>query len=277
VTDKEVEESVAMMIHTSNIEKEDRERRGSKSSYLEMFRGTNLRRTEIAVIVYCCTNVLNPFGSNWSVVFLEQAGMSTSDSFDFSIGGSAISVFAVFVLWFLMQRKVSRRRIFLFGLISSLIVAIIIGVLGFVDRTKPVLYSMAVILVIESFCSFLGVQATVYPIVSEMPANSLRSRTVGLSRALCNIVALINGIITPRMLNSGPGNWDLGPKSDIYAAVWLLIASIWAYFRLPDCTKLTYAEIDILFENKVPARKFATTEVDISAACLAEDQVVERV
>jgi SP family general alpha glucoside:H+ symporter-like MFS transporter len=270
VTDQEVEESVGMMIHTNNLEKEEEAKRQTKlSSFFELFRGTNLRRTEIAIIVASCQNILNPFGAGWSVVFLEQAGLSTTHSFDFTIAGSAICVLAVFVLWYLMERKISRRWIFMFGLITSLIIAVIIGILGFVKRTNGVLYAMAIILLIESFLSFLGVQATLYPIVAEMPANALRPKTVGLARAVSNFVALINGILTPKMLNSGTGNWNWGPKADLYFAGWLLAATVWAYFRLPDCTKLTYAEIDILFENNVSARKFSATEVDIAGGCLA--------
>lgn len=276
VTDEQIEESVQMMIHTQNIEDaKERPAQGWKSIF-ELFRGTNLRRTEIAVIVACCQNILNPL-SGWSVVFMEQAGMSASHSFDFSIGGSAICIFAVIILWFLMERKVSRRRIFLFGLISSLVVAIIIGGLGFAVRNNAVLYTMAVILLIESFMSFLGVQATLYPIVAEMPSSALRSKTVGLARAIMNIVALINGILIPKMLNDGDGNWNWGPKCDLYFAGWLLAATIWAYYRLPDATKLTYAEIDILFENRVPARKFATTKVDITEAKIADDDEIGNV
>jgi SP family general alpha glucoside:H+ symporter-like MFS transporter len=36
----------------------------------------------------------------------------------------------------------------------------------------------------------------------------------------------------------------------------------WTYFRLPEPKGRTYGEIDILFERRVPARKFRETEVD---------------
>lgn len=34
------------------------------------------------------------------------------------------------------------------------------------------------------------------------------------------------------------------------------------YFRLPEPKGLTYADLDVLFENKVSARKFRKVEVD---------------
>ena len=37
---------------------------------------------------------------------------------------------------------------------------------------------------------------------------------------------------------------------------------IWTYFRLPEPRGLTYADLDVLFENHVSARKFRKVEVD---------------
>jgi Sugar (and other) transporter len=41
---------------------------------------------------------------------------------------------------------------------------------------------------------------------------------------------------------------------------WLVF--IWAYFRLPETKDRTFHELDILFAKRVPARKFATTDVN---------------
>lgn len=37
---------------------------------------------------------------------------------------------------------------------------------------------------------------------------------------------------------------------------------MYCYFRLPEPSGRSFAEIDLLFERKIPARKFATTDVD---------------
>lgn len=36
---------------------------------------------------------------------------------------------------------------------------------------------------------------------------------------------------------------------------------VWTYFRLPECKGRSYRELDILFERRVPARKFKQTVV----------------
>lgn len=38
---------------------------------------------------------------------------------------------------------------------------------------------------------------------------------------------------------------------------------IYTYFRLPEPRGRTFAELDVLFEKRISARKFATTEVDV--------------
>lgn len=46
-----------------------------------------------------------------------------------------------------------------------------------------------------------------------------------------------------------------------YAGLTLLLA-IFMYFMLPECRNRTYGELDVLFENKVSARKFHKTSVN---------------
>jgi SP family general alpha glucoside:H+ symporter-like MFS transporter len=40
---------------------------------------------------------------------------------------------------------------------------------------------------------------------------------------------------------------------------------IYTYFRVPEPSGRTFAELDLLFDRGVSARKFATTEVDVFA------------
>jgi hypothetical protein len=47
---------------------------------------------------------------------------------------------------------------------------------------------------------------------------------------------------------------------------------VWSYFRLPEAKGRTYEELDLLFQKKVPARKFASTFVDPYAMEIAPSQ-----
>lgn len=79
--DNEVEDTVAMMIHTNKIEQEMK----AASTYWDCFKGIDLRRTEIAIITYLIQEFCAPIVSN-ATYFLEQAGLPATDSFDFSCG-----------------------------------------------------------------------------------------------------------------------------------------------------------------------------------------------
>jgi SP family general alpha glucoside:H+ symporter-like MFS transporter len=50
-------------------------------------------------------------------------------------------------------------------------------------------------------------------------------------------------------------------QTAFFAAGMNTLACIWIYFRLPEPTGLSYAEIDKLFEMRVPAREFQKRKV----------------
>lgn len=62
------------------------------------------------------------------------------------------------------------------------------------------------------------------------------------------------------MISSTAWNW--GAKSAFFYAGTNFICLAWCWFRLPETKDRTFGEIDLLFENKIPARKFRTTAVD---------------
>lgn len=49
-----------------------------------------------------------------------------------------------------------------------------------------------------------------------------------------------------------------------------IIATVYAYWRVPEISGRSLEELDELFENKVPARKFATTETHGAAHRITE-------
>lgn len=62
------------------------------------------------------------------------------------------------------------------------------------------------------------------------------------------------------MLSPNEWNWA-GMTGFFYAGLTgLLITFMW--FMLPETKDRTFAELDVLFENKVPARKFSKMNVD---------------
>lgn len=101
-----------------------------------------------------------------------------------------------------------------------------------------------------------------YATAAELPASRLRARTVALGRAfyICN--GAVQGQLTPRMFTT-PWNW--GPRAGFFFMGTNIIALVWAYFGLPETSGFSYAELEILFSNKVPARKFTEANINDEA------------
>ena len=104
-TEFDADETIAMMVHTTALE----EKITKGASYLDCFRGTDLRRTEIVCMVWAIQNLSGNSFSGYSSYFLEQAGLPPSTAYDFSLGQYGINMVGVFGAWFLMTLGVGRR------------------------------------------------------------------------------------------------------------------------------------------------------------------------
>ena len=94
-------------------------------------------------------------------------------------------------------------------------------------------------------------------IVGEIPSSKLRAKTVMLARNLYNVAGIIVAIVTPYMLN--PTEWNWKAKSAFLWAGIAIASATWVYFELPETRGRTFAELDKLFAEGVPSRKFKTT------------------
>ena len=112
-------------------------------------------------------------------------------------------------------------------------------------------------LLVYTFVYDLTIGPMCYCIVGEMPSSKLRAKTVMLARNLYNIAGIIVAIVTPYMLN--PTQWNWKAKSAFLWAGFAILSAIWVYFELPETKGRTFAELDKMFEDKVPARKFKYT------------------
>lgn len=83
------------------------------------------------------------------------------------------------------------------------------------------------------------------------------------------LIGFLTNAITPRMISSTAWNW--GARGALFYMGTCVLATLWCYFRLPETKGRSFGEIEILFEQKTPARKFASTRVDQFALASAKD------
>ncbi|OAA74882.1 Sugar/inositol transporter [Akanthomyces lecanii RCEF 1005] len=250
------DESISMMIHTNEMEKLAQK----GTTYLDLFRGVNRRRTEIVTCVWVIQTLCGASFMGYSTLFYQQAGLATENSFNMSLGQYAIGFAGTLFSWFLMTRF-GRRSLYLYGQCILFVLLVAIGGTAFAGRNNiPAQWAIGSMLLVYTFFYDCTVGPVCYSLVSEISSTRLRTKSVVFARNMYNIASIATNIITPRMLNPSAFNW--GAKSGFFFAGTCGLCIIWTYFRLPEPKGRTFGELDVLFERRISARKFAAAVVD---------------
>ncbi|KAI5860835.1 sugar transporter [Durotheca rogersii] len=266
-TDFDADDTIAMMVHTTAFEKKIT--RGA--SYLDCFKGVDRRRTEIVCMCWAIQNLSGNSFSNYSTYFLQQAGLSNDKAYSFAMGQYAINCVGVFGAWALITFGIGRRTLYLYGLAGLFAMLLILGFLGLAEDRNAASLATGSIMLVWALCYQLTVGTVCYSLVAEISTRRLQIKTVVLGRILYNVVGIICGVLTPYMLN--PTAWNWGNYAGFFWAGSCFLCFVYTYFRVPEPTGRTFAELDLLFEKKISARKFAETEVDVFAENIEQDVV----
>ncbi|ODQ78828.1 hypothetical protein BABINDRAFT_162509 [Babjeviella inositovora NRRL Y-12698] len=226
-------------------------------SYFDCFKGGNWRRTRIGAMVWTLQNLTGSALMGYSTFFYEQAGLSTSNSFTFTIVQYVLGLIGTVGSWF-VSRKVGRFKIYFFGLSAQTILLILVGVLGCLN-SKGASWGIGTLLLVFTFTYDLTIGPVCYCLVAEIPSARLRTKSIIISRNVYNVAGIFNAVIMPYMLNTDAWNWKA--KTGFFWAGFAFLGAVWCWFELPETKGRTFAELDTLFKNKVKARDFAKTEV----------------
>ncbi|OAA59725.1 sugar transporter [Niveomyces insectorum RCEF 264] len=249
-------ETVDMIRHTNELERDLSE----GATYLDCFRGVNLRRTEIVCMLFVSQNFAGNTFSNYSTYFFEQAGLVGTVPYDFALGQYGLNTIGAFFVWAFMAWGIGRRTLFLwglFGLFCSLMATGFVGLAS--DKHAASLATGSLMIVWAAFYQF-SVGTVTFSLVAEMSTRRLQVKTVALSRVAYNVAAIIVNVLSPYMIN--PTAWNWGNYAGFFWAGTTAIMITYHYFRLPEPSGRTFAEMDLLFERRIPARKFKTTDVN---------------
>jgi SP family general alpha glucoside:H+ symporter-like MFS transporter len=190
--------------------------------------------------------------------FLTQAGMDPKNSFNLSLGQYALGIVGTAGSWFLMA-KIGRRTIHFSGLLCQFLILIIVGSLSF-SPSNDAVWAIGALLIIFTFVYDFTVGPVTYCLISELSSTRLKTKTIVLARAAYNASNIFVNVMTNYQLSSTSWNW--GARAAYFWGGSCLLSLIWVYFRLPEPRGRTFAELDMLFEKRISARKFAETKVD---------------
>lgn len=128
----DVKGSLAHISLTTSMELEERD----SSTFLDCFKGEDLRRTVISIMVYA----IQPLAGNFLVIgyavyFFELAGLATSDAFDLGVGLLALGFVGTCLSWPLIN-SYGRRPIYNYGLIALTVILVLIGILDVIPSSS---------------------------------------------------------------------------------------------------------------------------------------------
>lgn len=262
-SDRELDNTVAMMEHTEQVEeyassKHNRSKasRFSDTSYAACFRGPNLRRTEIACMVFMTQNMCGLPIIGYAAYLYKQMGFDERRSFDITLGMQALGILGAFVSLGLLKYVGRRRTLYLTGLGLLFVTLIVAGAVSCLRESRRTLWVTAALILLVIFIFDSTVGPLTYCLVAELPSNRLRVKTVVLARVAYNINAIVTNVLIQRMLN--PLAWNWRGKACFFCALLTFLCFVYCFFRLPETRGLNFHELDILFEKGADARKFAT-------------------
>lgn len=255
-TTQHAHQSLAVIERTVEIEAQQ----GGNPTLLDLFKGTDLRRTTIICLMYASQNFAGNLIANQATFFFEQAGISPDRSFELNLINSCLGFVANAGSWWL-TKWFGRRTIYLWGTAVNITLLIILGVCASVKQNSATNYAQAILGILISFV-FAGAMGPIsYTVIAETSSVRLRALSTGVGRAAYYVAEIPMIYLASKMLN--PTGWNLAGKCGYVWGGTALVCWVTAYFFLPELKHRSYREIDILFNRRVPAREFKSTILDV--------------
>lgn len=258
LTQEQLHQKVLMMYHTTKLE----QKLQAHTSLWDCFRGTNLRRTEISCLTLSSQPLVGQALAYNATYFFTQAGLSANDAYKMNFGNMAIALVATCFSWVLMS-YFGRRTLILSGISMLTVDLFLIGILSYASdkQTAKWVQSALALVWLAIYSSTLGPQS--FALAAEVSATRLRSQTLSITGMVYNIINIVVNTVEPYLINPTEANLR-GKTAFVWFGVGVLVTT-WAVLRVPETRGRTYGELDMLFERRVPAWKFADEVVDVVA------------
>ncbi|KAI8186976.1 MFS transporter fmqE [Colletotrichum sp. SAR 10_65] len=246
ITDAEIDEQFAALQYALKQEVE-------QGKYWELFKGVNLKRTAVVMVMNFFQQATGQaFASTYGAIFIKDIG--TVNPFTMTIVNAIVNLVMVFIGLYLTDR-VGRRPLLLIGAVLQFAAIVTMGSLGTVsDPSFAVKTGIVAMLTVFAASYVLAWAPLNYVVSTEIPALRLRDasqRTASMVNVLANF--LVNFSIPHLLYTPGAG---LGSKVGFIFAGILVLAFVFTWFCIPECKGKSLEQIDRMFNEGVPLRKF---------------------
>ncbi|OJJ04854.1 hypothetical protein ASPVEDRAFT_44398 [Aspergillus versicolor CBS 583.65] len=233
---------------------EDNERAlTSNVRFWEIFDRANLKRTLTAGSFYSLNQISGIIlSTTYTTVFLTQIGVG--DAFTFTVIASCCTLAGTIAAPLVIDRAGRRPTAFV-GMTVLLLIDIAAGALAFyTDKSTSIVLAIAALGFIFNF--FWG--AGFYSLSALMPAEiatpKLRNHTMAYTIACAQTSAVITTFAVPQLTSADAAN--LGAKTYLVFAGCMACVLVFVYFCMPETKGRTFAEVDEMYDAKIPMWKW---------------------
>ncbi|CAK7236758.1 hypothetical protein SCUCBS95973_009719 [Sporothrix curviconia] len=242
---------------------EEEKRIASSIGPVDMYRGTDLRRTLLCYgVIASQTGSGSWFVISYATYFMIVSGLSVDAAFKYSIVNTCIGLVGVNVGIYAMRHVVGRRGILMTGAIFQGCCMLGMAVAATVaDGTIAARNCLIAFVALYQFAYNAFVGDASYPVSTELVSTRLRSWTVGSAISLGYFLAWLTGFCSPYFIN--PTNLNWGAK---YGYIWAgsnFCCFLFFFFFIPELKGRSLEEIDELFAKKVGAWSFKSYQTTI--------------
>ncbi|KAJ1325709.1 MFS transporter SP family sugar:H+ symporter [Microdochium nivale] len=232
--------------------------------FRECFQGTALRRTLLvaAVSALClCSGFV--FWTSYGTTFLADAGVSDAYMVSFIIAAVQF-ISTTPTIW--LSDRLGRRTLLLAG---TSVMALVLVLAGLFYTVLPRGHPAATQMLIAGAIIYIGSYgATWGPVSWLVQAEPLSARhripQTTIAFAVYWLTYLVIGLATPFLVDKSAVN--MGPYITYLWFGGALVSLVWAYACVPELTGLSQAQIDMLFEQRVPAWRSKAWKREMVAA-----------
>ncbi|KAL4874786.1 general substrate transporter [Aspergillus karnatakaensis] len=232
---------------------EDNERALSANvRFWEIFNRENLQRTLTAGSFYSLNQVSGIIlSTTYTTVFLTQLGVG--DAFTFTVIASCCTLAGTLVAPLVIDR-VGRRPTAFVGMSVLLAIDITAGGLAFNTSDKSYVMGIAALGFIFNFFWGAGFYSLSALMPSEIATPKLRNHTMAYTIACAQTSAVITTFAVPQLTSADAAN--LGAKTYLVFAGCMACVLIFVYFYMPETKGRTFAEVDEMYDAKIPMWKW---------------------
>jgi SP family general alpha glucoside:H+ symporter-like MFS transporter len=233
----------------------EEERLNEGISYISCFKGTQMRRTWVAIYANFLPPLFGlPLVSSGSY-FLQQLGMKNFYSLLFLVIGIVIGFIGNLGSTWTMTH-VGRRRLTINSLLLIALLWAVMGILGcFPTAYNITQWISAALMMAIIFVAGVGVWTTSYVISSEVSSLRLRAKTQSIGGIAAYMASFVTNFALPLLYN--PDQADLKALTGWVFFATSVLAALGTWWFVPEMLGRTPVEIDHLFAEKVSARKSA--------------------